>query len=123
MIINVDFLIKFTQLIDNLKVTFLHLGGFIYPLLKIFLCFPKIFFGGAYCRCCVRPSVCPSSYLLNLSSEINVVDNKCFFRLGLVDKGHSRSFWKVQGQSEHIMQRSNFNISSFNNQRSSETYT
>jgi hypothetical protein len=29
---------------------------------------------------------------------IDVVDNK----LGLVDQGHSRSFWKVQGHSEHI---------------------
>jgi hypothetical protein len=55
--------------------------------------------GGAYCRRCVRLSVCPSSYLLNILSEIDVVDNKYCFRQGLVDQGPSRSYWKVQGHS------------------------
>jgi hypothetical protein len=45
------------------------------------------------------PSVHPSSYLRNLSSEIDVVDNKCSFRQGLVDQGLSRSYWKVEGHS------------------------
>ena len=48
----------------------------------------------------VFPSVRPSPYLLNLSTEIDVANNKCSFRLGLEDQGHSRSFWKVQGHSE-----------------------
>jgi hypothetical protein len=34
-------------------------------------------------------SICPSSYLLNLSSEIDVVDNKCSLRQGFVDQGQS----------------------------------
>jgi hypothetical protein len=33
-----------------------------------------------------------------------------------VDQGHSRSFWKVQGHAEHIEEKSNFNISSYNRQ-------
>jgi hypothetical protein len=44
----------------------------------------------------------PSSYLLNFSSEIDVVDNKCSLRQGLVDQSHSRLFWKVQGHLMHI---------------------
>jgi hypothetical protein len=56
-------------------------------------------------------SILPSSYFLNLVSEINVVDNKCSFRQGPVDQGLSRSFWKVQGHSGHIKE-SNFSISS-----------
>jgi hypothetical protein len=46
-------------------------------------------------------SILPSSYLLYLSSEIDVIDNKCSFRQGLVDQVLSRSYWKVQGHSEH----------------------
>jgi hypothetical protein len=46
-------------------------------------------------------SVRPSSYLLHLSSEIDVADIKCSFRQGLVDQGLSRSYWKVQGHSEY----------------------
>jgi hypothetical protein len=42
-------------------------------------------------------------------SETDVVDKKCSLRHGLVDKDPSRSFWKVQGHSEHIKE-SNFNI-------------
>jgi hypothetical protein len=57
---------------------------------------PRKHFGGAYCRCCVRPSVRPSSYLLNHSSEIDVVDFKCSFRLGLVDQGHFEKFRVTQ---------------------------
>jgi hypothetical protein len=60
------------------------------------------------------PSVCPSvhrnSYLLNLSSEIDV-DQKCSSRKCL-----SRSIWKAQGHSDNINE-SNFNISSLNRQR------
>jgi hypothetical protein len=43
-----------------------------------------------------------SSYLLNLLSEINVVYSKCSLRHRLVNQDLSRSFWKVQGHSEHI---------------------
>jgi hypothetical protein len=88
-------------------------------LIRIVLCSQKNSMGAYYCHC-VRPFVFPSvrahiSYYL--SSEINVVDNKCSFRLGVVDQGHSRSLWKVQGHSQHIIQKSNFNISSYNRQR------
>jgi hypothetical protein len=100
----------------------------------LFLCSPKKIRGSILSPLCpsvvslsVRPSVRPNSYLLNLSSEIDVVDNKCSLRLGLVDQGHSRSFWKVQGHSEHKIQKSNFNISLYNvkdtDMKSSETYT
>jgi hypothetical protein len=73
---------------------------------------PRKNFGGAYCGLCVRPSSC----LLNLSSEIDVVDSKCSFRQGIVDQCLSRSYWKVQGHSEHI-KKSIFNICSNNRQR------
>jgi hypothetical protein len=49
----------------------------------------------------------PSSYLLNLSSVVDV-DNKCSFRQGLVDQGISRSYWKVQGHSEHLKEKIKF---------------
>jgi hypothetical protein len=80
----------------------------------IFLFSPKKF-GGTYCRRCVLPSVRPSSYFLNLSSEIDVVDtcNKSSLIHGLMDQGLSRSFWKVQGHSEHIKEKCNFHISSY----------
>jgi hypothetical protein len=42
-------------------------------------------------------SVCPSSYFLNLLSEIYFVDTKCSLRQGFVDQVLSRLFWKVQG--------------------------
>jgi hypothetical protein len=59
----------------------------------------------------LHPSVRLSSYLLNLSSEIDV-DTEHSFRQGLVNQELSRSYWKVQGHSEHIKEKSNFNISS-----------
>jgi hypothetical protein len=72
------------------------------------LCFPKNF-KGAYHRRCVRLSelISPKPLI-----RIDVNDNKCFSRQGLVDQGLWRSFWKVQGHSEHIKE-SNFNISSY----------
>jgi hypothetical protein len=60
--------------------------------------------------------LCPSE-LPNLSSEIDVVDEKCSLRQGLVDQGLSKSFWKVQGHLQHRKEKSNFNISSYNHQR------
>jgi hypothetical protein len=66
----------------------------------------------------IRLSIHQSSYLLNLSSEIDVVDKKCSLRQRFVDQGLSRSFWKVQGHSGHIKGKSNFNTrSSYNHQR------
>jgi hypothetical protein len=78
-----------------------------------FLCSPKNF-GGAYTVAIVsvHPSVPLSSYLLNFLSKINVFDKKCSLKQEFVDQGLSRSFWKVQGHSEHIKE-SNFNISSY----------
>jgi hypothetical protein len=44
----------------------------------IFLLPEKIFEEHTVAVVSVRPSIHPSSYLLNLSSEIDDVDNKCF---------------------------------------------
>jgi hypothetical protein len=90
---------------------------FIRNFLLDFLCSRKKFRGSILSPLfpCVRPSVRPSSYLLNLSSEIYVAGNKCSFRQGLVVQGIS--YWKVQGHSEHIKKKSNFNISSYNRQK------
>jgi hypothetical protein len=46
----------------------------------------------------------------NLLSEIDVVDNICSLRQGLVDQGLSKSFWKVQGYSEQRSQFQHFFI-------------
>jgi hypothetical protein len=74
---------------------------------------PKI--TGEHTVTVVSVRLCPSvrAHLLNLSSEIDV-DIKCSFRQGLVDQGLSRPHWKGQGHSEHIKEKSNFNISSYN---------
>jgi hypothetical protein len=90
---------------------------FVYNHLSNFYAPRKKLGGGAYCRRCVRLSFRPSSYPLNLSSEIDVVGNKCSFSQGFVGQGLSRSFWKVQGHSEHIKEKFNFNISSYCHQR------
>jgi hypothetical protein len=42
----------------------------------------------------ICPSIHPRSYLQNLSSEIDVVDNKYSLRQGLLDQGLSKSFCK-----------------------------
>jgi hypothetical protein len=54
-------------------------------------------------------SVCLSSCILNLSSEIDVVDNKCSLRQGIVGQSLSWSFFKVQGQKA-FNKESNFFI-------------
>jgi hypothetical protein len=60
---------------------------------------PKRISGSILLPLCL--SICLSSYLPNLSSEIDFVGKKCSFRKGLVDQGFSRSYWKVQGHSAY----------------------
>jgi hypothetical protein len=69
---------------------------------RYFFVLPEKFWGSILLLLCLL--VCPSSYFLILLSEIDAVDtcNKCSLRQGLVDQGLSRSFWKVEGHSEHV---------------------
>ena len=49
---------------------------------EILICFSKKFGGHTAAVVFIHPSLC--YYLLNFSSEIDVVDNKCFLRQGFV---------------------------------------
>jgi hypothetical protein len=67
------------------------------------------------------------THLLILSSEIDVVGNKCSFTQGFVDQGLSRSYWKVQGHSKHKKENSILKflhiVVQYTDMKSSKTYT
>jgi hypothetical protein len=71
----------------------------------------------------LSPSLRPSSYLLNFSSEIDVVDKKRSFKLGLVDQGHIGKFMVTQSKEKKntILTFLNITVKDID-MRSSETY-
>jgi hypothetical protein len=71
-----------------------------------FLCSPKKYWGSILSSLCpsVYPFVCPSSYIRNLSSEIDV-DNKCFLETRARGPRSLKVIWKVQGHLKSIFKR------------------